>query len=542
MQVSLEDAFNEAVSLQQASKFDAAENLYRQILQHHPAHLETSHNLGVILSNRGSFDSALALLKLACESVPGSENFLVSYVETLLAAGHNRLAKATVKKAVASGISKKTLKNLTKKINRAPKRVAPTGKPSAAEAEALLHAYNTNKTDEAIALAKALTVRFPDHPFAWKVLGAVLGSQRRYEESVAAKQRALHLSPADPEAHNGLGVTYLEVNQPAEAEHSFREALTLRPAYADAHANLGNALKELERFEDAHSHYRAAIGLQPSNPAWRVNQGWAYFAAGDFEQAELSFLEAINIRNDHALAHSALGITHYAAGANDFGLTHMQKAFDLDPKNHDVHLLLLELKGRLAIGLSASEAKLRSQQRERFALRTYHRPPEGNLINKLRAAKAREMDNAHNSPVYGNGTCSRTYNFFEDESMQDSDAVRDLHKVMREAVESEIHVDESFFNIYGAGSGIPKHSHIARLDRIPHLDLGHQKYSLVYYLEVGDQACDDPGALVFYDPSDEILPATGTIVIFPADRLHSASYGGETDRIIMGTNFYAISS
>ena len=126
--------------------------------------------------------------------------------------------------------------------------------------------------------------------------------------------------------------------------------------------------------------------------------------------------------------------------------------------------------------------------------------------------------------------------------MQESDVVCDLHKIMREAVESEIHVDVSFFNIYGAGSGIPKHEHINRLDRIPHLNLGHQKYSLVYYVEVGDQRCADPGVLKFYAPPQEYLPTTGSIVVFPADRPHSASYGEKSERIIIGTNFYAISS
>ena len=542
MQISLEDAFKEAVGLHQASKFDAAENLYRQILQHDPSHLETSHNLGLILANRGNFESALPLLKFACESAPAHENFLVSYVETLIAAGQPRQAKAAVKKAVAAGVGKKAVKNLIRKINRAPKNSAPKNKPSVAEAEALVQAYSANKTDEAITLANRLTTRFPDHPLAWKVLGAVLGQEERYEESVYAGQRALNLSPEDPEAHNGLGVTYLEVNQPAEAELSFRKALALRPKYADAQANLGNALKELKRFEEAHSHYHAAIELQPSNPNWRINQGWAYFATDDFAQAQLSFLEAIQIRDDHPVAHSALGITQYAAGASDFGLAHIQKAADADPGNTDFLLLLLELQGRLSIGLSASEAKLRSQQRERFALRTYDRLPDSALIDKLRAAKAREMDKAHNSPVYGNGICSRTYRFFEDEGIQELDAVRDLHAVMSEAVNSKIHVDESFFNIYGAGSGIPKHTHITRLDRIPHLNLGHQKYSLVFYVEVGDQRCADPGVLTFYDPSHEFLPTNGAIVVFPADRPHSASYGGRSERIIMGTNFYAISS
>ena len=270
----------------------------------------------------------------------------MSYVETLIAAGQPR-RKTTVKKAVAAGVGKKAIRSLTRKIKRAPKNSAPKNTPSVTEAEALLQAYSAKKNDEAITLANRLTTRFPDHPLAWKVLGAVLGQEERYEESVYAGQRALSLSPEDPEAHNGLGVTYLEVNQPTRAELSFRKALALRPKYADAHTNLANALKELGRFEEAHIHYSAAIELQPTNANWRINQGWAYFAADDFAQAELSFLEAIKLHDNHPVAHSALGITQYAAGASDFGLAHNKRASDAEPDNSDFLLILLELQRRL---------------------------------------------------------------------------------------------------------------------------------------------------------------------------------------------------
>ena len=38
----------------------------------------------------------------------------------------------------------------------------------------------------------------------------------------------------------------------------------------------------------------------------------------------------------------------------------------------------------------------------------------------------------------------------------------------------------------------------------------------------------------------KILPSEGTIVIFPANRFHSASYGGKTDRVMIGVNFYSL--
>ena len=70
--------------------------------------------------------------------------------------------------------------------------------------------------------------------------------------------------------------------------------------------------------------------------------------------------------------------------------------------------------------------------------------------------------------------------------------------------------------------------------------LVNKKYSLTYYLSVGDQNCDEPGYLKLYEPDQKILPEEGTIVIIPASRSHSAIYNGKSDRVMIGINFYSI--
>ena len=72
------------------------------------------------------------------------------------------------------------------------------------------------------------------------------------------------------------------------------------------------------------------------------------------------------------------------------------------------------------------------------------------------------------------------------------------------------------------------------------LGLGKQKYSLVYYLSVGDQNCREPGILKLYGPEEDIRPCEGMILIIPASRKHSAVYSGKTDRIMIGVNFYSL--
>ena len=109
---------------------------------------------------------------------------------------------------------------------------------------------------------------------------------------------------------------------------------------------------------------------------------------------------------------------------------------------------------------------------------------------------------------------------------------------MSEAVKSEIYIIDSFFNIYKDGSGSVPHAHIDHFDDVH--GLNNKKYSLTYYLSVGDQDCIDPGILKLYDPNENILPSKGTIVIVPASRRHSAVYAGKTDRVMIGINFYSL--
>ena len=70
--------------------------------------------------------------------------------------------------------------------------------------------------------------------------------------------------------------------------------------------------------------------------------------------------------------------------------------------------------------------------------------------------------------------------------------------------------------------------------------MASNKYSLVYYLDVGDQDGEDPGILKLHEPEEDILPEKGMIVIIGADRYHSVVYRGNKKRVMVGVNFYGL--
>lgn len=177
----------------------------------------------------------------------------------------------------------------------------------------------------------------------------------------------------------------------------------------------------------------------------------------------------------------------------------------------------------------------------------FYRDVEKDLITKLYTIKpqGKSTQSTHKRPrpIYGKIKGS-DYDFFEDNIAILGDFKKNLIEILSNFFESEIYITESFFNIIqpkdGIGGGNHIHNHLNKVDKITSLDIADQKLSLVYYLSIGDQNCQDKGILKFHKPTKDFLPKDGMIVIFPASRFHSVSYNGNKDRIVIVVNFYLI--
>ena len=85
-------------------------------------------------------------------------------------------------------------------------------KPSQQQLIRLLELYQTRNYSDAEKLSLSITQEFPEHPFAWKVLGVVLKQMGKINESLVASQKSVQLDPQDSEAHNNLGITLKELD------------------------------------------------------------------------------------------------------------------------------------------------------------------------------------------------------------------------------------------------------------------------------------------------------------------------------------------
>ena len=648
MELTNEQALQQAVEAHKAGKLQDAEALYRAILQVQPKHPDANHNLGVLAVSLNKSELAVPLFKTALEANPNQGQFWLSYVDALIKTNQLEIAKSVLEQGKKLGLAgervdalevqltpiavveksesilqkqassftqqrKKVSAKKEKKKNSSSNQTSPNQVPSPSQVEVnvLLQHYQKGQYDLAENLAKTISQKYPNHQFGWKVLGAVFQLTGRLQESLIANQRAVAISPNDVQAHNNLGISLQELGRLEEAEASYNKAIAIKPEYAEAHYNLGNTLKELGRLEVAEASYSKAIAIKPDLAEAHSNLGATLQELGKLEDAESSYRKAIAIKPEYAEAHSNLGNTLYELGKLEDAEASLSKAIVIKPDLAEAHsnlgLLLMQtgdLEGsrnmhERAIKLdskkwniyynystylyeightdSARDAmknaesiapKNKFKQIEiclkaitadkcatktkvdetypvstnlKFGLRSdpliLSRPVENELIAHLSQMNSRILDKTTDGR-YGNGKCSIDFELFNDKSQIIKVIAQDLTKICQGAVASEIYIYDSFFNIYGAGAGTKIHNHIIRNDNF--FDLSKRKYSLVYYLDVGDQSSLEPGVLRLFNPDQGIMPLNGMIVIINANKYHQALYDGSKDRIMIGVNFYSI--
>tara|TARA_B110000008_G_C16924884_1_gene546293 strand:+ start:17 stop:1375 length:1359 start_codon:yes stop_codon:yes gene_type:complete len=377
----------------------------------------------------------------------------------------------------------------------------------------------------------------PNFVDAFSNLGAIYTDLGRLKDAESSYKKAILIDPEYAEAHNNLSVNLKDLGRLEEAEISCREAIKINPEFGIAYYNLGNILKATGRLNEAEESFKSAISFHPEDAEIYNMLGAVLKDLGKLDEAESSCKQAIELNPDYIEAYSSLSLVHYAKKDLSSALEILIKAKKINPSSKVIKLLFAVLNSK---NKSISKNISVNDPSERMASNPLiiNRNVDKSLIDMLYSLKSLDLDK-RNDPSYGNSKGS-DYDLFENKSSLLKKTECDLVNILSKALNSEIYLQASFYTIYGSGGGVITHNHISPIDEDSTLKLALQKYSLVYYLSVGNQEASEPGILKLFDPEEDILPSDGMIVIFPADRYHSASYNGSKDRIIIGINFYTI--
>jgi cytochrome c-type biogenesis protein CcmH/NrfG len=113
----------------------------------------------------------------------------------------------------------------------------------------------------AILRARRYLARYPDHGYAWYLLGEALRALARYDEAEEALNHALRLCPEDRRRIPLSEMGHLE-KQRGDYERAadwFRKAIEAEPRHASGYIFLGGILARQGRLREAEEVHRTAI-------------------------------------------------------------------------------------------------------------------------------------------------------------------------------------------------------------------------------------------------------------------------------------------
>ncbi len=211
-EVSLEQALNLVVELQQEGRLEAAVDLCRRILAAAPGHPDALHLLGLALHGMGRGDEGVERIEEAVAVQPGFAGF------------HNNLGN--------------------------------------------IHAL-AGRLDEATAAYERAIALSPGSADWHNNLGVLYKAAQRLDDAEVCYRRALALDSSHLRANNNLGLLYASRGELEQAVRCYLRAIELMPGNQDARSLLGTTYYTLRRYEEAAEVFRQWHEAEPEHPVAR---------------------------------------------------------------------------------------------------------------------------------------------------------------------------------------------------------------------------------------------------------------------------------
>lgn len=303
------DIFAAAFQAHQAGRFDAAAQLYGQVLAANPRHADSLNLLGAVTLKQGDAKAAIDLIGRAIALDATASTYRYNLGMSLEAAGQLEEAAEAFRQAIA----------------RQPDYV-----------DALYNLAITLGTlerhDEAVTAYRRVLDIAPTHVNALNNLGATLTQLERMDEAASCYHAAIALNSQSAEPHFNLAKLLQEQGVPEKAVSHYETAIKLKPDFLDALSNLGNTLLALGRRDESVAAYTQALAIKPDFAAAYVNLATALRAQQRLQEALAACEAALRLQPDLAAAHVNLGMMLQALGRLNEAAAALEEGIRLAPE------------------------------------------------------------------------------------------------------------------------------------------------------------------------------------------------------------------
>ena len=314
---AMERLFEAAISLQRTGRLVEAERSWESLRSRAPDHYGVNINLATVLWKLGSLGKASEVCSHAITINPeGAEGFALLGA-VLGAQGNSLEAIENLERAVKLKPQLVTvwvqLAMLYKEQEDLELALVACRRAESMEPERVdvlntlgLVCLAREEWEQAeIALRRAaVSVSVGQFRSQIEVNLAILFIERKeFPTAVSLCRSAIDGYPADPKAHNILGIALKSLDDLKYAEAAFRKAIDLDNTMTEARINLGTVLEISHQLDDALECYEKALELNPNcAEAWN-NRGHILSTKNQHKAALTNFRRAIEIDPSYAEAH-----------------------------------------------------------------------------------------------------------------------------------------------------------------------------------------------------------------------------------------------
>ena len=138
-------------------------------------------------------------------------------------------------------------------------------------------------------------------------LGVAYHGRGLFQEAIEALQNAIKLQAGYAEAHFNLGNVFLDQEEWSRAIVSYENAINIKPDYSKALNNLGSAFQHDGKFDQAVDAFEKTLSINPNNAAAHNNKALALQDNGRYQDALKSCQRAIALDTNYSEAFKNLG-------------------------------------------------------------------------------------------------------------------------------------------------------------------------------------------------------------------------------------------
>ena len=177
--------------------------------------------------------------------------------------------------------------------------------------------------------------------------GMALIEARQYLGALKELLEADKYAPDDPVINYHLGIAYLGRGLKDKARERFQTAVSLKDDYSEAHNYIGVIYMDMGQWEKAIASFDKALKnyLYETPVLALYNSGWAYYNLQNYDMAMSRYQQAQRqdgMTNLQPQIEKSIGLIYIKKSDLNQAREHLEKSVQLNPSLYDAHFFLAE--------------------------------------------------------------------------------------------------------------------------------------------------------------------------------------------------------